>query len=185
MFQFFQKLLAWLRSLFFHKEMDITLIGLQNAGKTTLIDVLTTGSFKEDQIPTIGFNVRRVKKGGVTIKVWDIGGQARFRTMWEGYCRTAKAIVYMVDSADKERIEESKEALKELFEDQHENPTLFQIPLLILGNKNDLENCLTADELKEKLELSSINDREIEIMSISCKNSNNLDKVLSWLTDCE
>ena len=105
--------------------------------------------------------------------------------MWEGYCRTAKAIVYMVDSADKERIEESKEALKELFEDQHENPTLFQIPLLILGNKNDLENCLTADELKEKLELSSINDREIEIMSISCKNSNNLDKVLSWLTDRE
>ena len=68
----------------------MTLIGLQNAGKTTFINVLSTGVFKEDMIPTVGFNMRRVKKGNATIKVWDIGGQPRFRNMWEKYCKSVR-----------------------------------------------------------------------------------------------
>lgn len=53
-----------------------------------------TGEFQEDQIPTVGFNMRKVTKGNVSIKMWDIGGQPRFRTMWERYCRGVTAIVY-------------------------------------------------------------------------------------------
>ena len=64
-------------SLFFHKEMELSLIGLQNAGKTSLVNVLTTGSFHEDMMPTVGFNMRKVTKGGVTIKLWDLGGQVQ------------------------------------------------------------------------------------------------------------
>jgi len=45
-------------------------------------------------IPTVGFNMRKVTKGRVTLKVWDIGGQPRFRSMWERYCRGVNAIVY-------------------------------------------------------------------------------------------
>jgi ADP-ribosylation factor-like protein 8 len=55
--------------------MELSLIGLQNAGKTSLVNVLTTGQFQEDLIPTVGFNMRKVTKGGVTIKLWDMGGQ--------------------------------------------------------------------------------------------------------------
>ena len=62
-------------SLFFKKEMELSLIGLQNAGKTSLVNVLTTGAFHEDMIPTVGFNMRKVTKGAVTIKLWDLGGQ--------------------------------------------------------------------------------------------------------------
>jgi GTPase SAR1 family protein len=62
-------------SLFFHKEMELSLIGLQNAGKSSLVNVLTTGAFHEDMIPTVGFNMRKVTKGAVTIKMWDLGGQ--------------------------------------------------------------------------------------------------------------
>lgn len=46
-------------------------------------------------IPTVGFNMRKITKGNVTIKVWDIGGQPRFRSMWERYCRGVNAIVYV------------------------------------------------------------------------------------------
>ncbi|KVI02724.1 Small GTPase superfamily, ARF/SAR type [Cynara cardunculus var. scolymus] len=67
--------LNWLRSLFFKQEMELSLIGLQNAGKTSL-----TGGYSEDMIPTVGFNMRKVTKGNVTIKLWDLGGQPRFRT---------------------------------------------------------------------------------------------------------
>lgn len=63
------------RSLFFKKEMELSLIGLQNAGKTSLVNTIATGAFHEDMIPTVGFNMRKVAKGSVTIKLWDLGGQ--------------------------------------------------------------------------------------------------------------
>jgi ADP-ribosylation factor-like protein 8 len=68
-------ILLHLRSLFFNKEMELSLIGLNNAGKTSLVNVITTGTFYEDMIPTVGFNMRKVSKGKVTIKLWDLGGQ--------------------------------------------------------------------------------------------------------------
>ncbi len=68
---------ACANSLFFKKEMELSLIGLQNAGKTSLVNVVATGGFHEDMIPTVGFNMRKVTKGAVTIKLWDLGGQAR------------------------------------------------------------------------------------------------------------
>merc|ERR1712141_866207 len=89
-----------------------TLVGLQNSGKTTLVDVLGSGSFSEDMIPTVGFNMRKVTKGNVTIKVWDIGGQPRFRNMWERYCRGVNCIVYMVDAADTDKLEAAKRSCK-------------------------------------------------------------------------
>lgn len=51
-------------------------------------------------IPTVGFNMRKVTKGNVTMKLWDIGGQPRFRSMWERYCRGVNAIVYVMFLSD-------------------------------------------------------------------------------------
>ena len=59
--------------------MELTLVGLQHAGKTTFVNVIASGGFNEDMIPTVGFNMRKITKGNVTIKLWDIGGQPRFR----------------------------------------------------------------------------------------------------------
>merc|ERR1711968_126659 len=126
--------LNWLRSLFFKKEMELSLIGLQNAGKTSLVNVIATGVFDEDMIPTVGFNMRKVTKGAVTIKLWDLGGQPRFRSMWERYCRGVNCVVYVVDAADHENVEISKSELHDLLS----KPTVAGIPLLVLGNKNDI-----------------------------------------------
>ena len=65
---FFEKILDWIRSLFFNKELELTILGLQNAGKSTFVNVLSTGKFEDDQIPTIGFNFRKLKKGKVEFK---------------------------------------------------------------------------------------------------------------------
>ena len=59
----------------------------------TRVYIFQSGQFSEDMIPTVGFNMRKVSKGNVTIKLWDIGGQPRFRSMWERYCRGVNAIV--------------------------------------------------------------------------------------------
>ncbi|KAF2974555.1 hypothetical protein EK904_001422 [Melospiza melodia maxima] len=129
-----------------------------------------SGQFTEDMIPTVGFNMRKITKGNVTIKVWDIGGQPRFRSMWERYCRGVNAVVYMVDAADLEKVEASKNELHSLID----KPQLHGIPVLVLGNKRDLPGALDEKQLIEKLNLSAIQDREICCYSISCKEKDNI-----------
>ncbi|XP_058030918.1 ADP-ribosylation factor-like protein 8A isoform X2 [Ahaetulla prasina] len=127
MLALFTKLLDWFRALFWKEEMELTLVGLQYSGKTTFVNVIASGQFNEDMIPTVGFNMRKITKGNVTIKLWDIGGQPRFRSMWERYCRGVSAIVYMVDAADQEKIEASKNELHNLLD----KPQLQGIPELV------------------------------------------------------
>jgi ADP-ribosylation factor-like protein 8 len=97
----------------------------------------------------VGFSMRKVTKGGVTIKLWDVGGQARFRSMWERYCRNVQAIVYVVDAVDHERLEEAARLLHELLQ----RPNLHSVPLLVLGNKSDLPLALDTAQLKERMRL--------------------------------
>ncbi|XP_047666339.1 ADP-ribosylation factor-like protein 8A isoform X1 [Tachysurus fulvidraco] len=196
MIALFNKLLDWFKALFWKEEMELTLVGLQYSGKTTFVNVIASGQFSEDMIPTVGFNMRKITKGNVTIKLWDIGGQPRFRSMWERYCRGVSAIVYMVDAADPEKIEASKNELHNLLD----KPQLQGIPclcvlcvclcvcvcvralqVLVLGNKRDLHGALDEKELIERMNLSAIQDREICCYSISCKEKDNIDITLQWL----
>jgi ADP-ribosylation factor-like protein 8 len=177
MFSWLWNFMDWLRSLFFQEEMEITLVGLQNSGKTTLVNVLAGNGFSEDMIPTVGFNMRKVQRGGVILKVWDIGGQPRFRNMWERYCKEVQAIVFVVDAADTPRIDTARNELHNLVE----KPNLAGIPVLVLGNKNDLPGALTAEQLIDKLGLASITTQEVSCFSISAKNQVNLDITIQWL----
>ncbi|XWS39860.1 hypothetical protein CRYUN_Cryun18bG0090800 [Craigia yunnanensis] len=158
--------LNWLRSLFFKQEMELSLIGLQNAGKTSLVNVIA-----------VGFNMRKVTKGNVTIKLWDLGGQPRFRSMWERYCRAVSAIVYVVDAADYDNLSVSRRELHDLLS----KSSLNGIPLLVLGNKIDKPEALSKEDLTEQMGLKSITDREVCCFMISCKNSTNIDTVIDWL----
>jgi len=167
----------WFRSLFWKQEMELTLVGLQNSGKTTLVNVLASGSYNEDMIPTVGFNMKKITKGNVTIKLWDIGGQPRFRSMWERYCRGVNAILFVVDAADPEKFETSKKELHELLA----KPPLAGIPILVLGNKNDLPEAIGVDGIIDKLALKEISGREVCCYSISAKNQVNIDMTLDWL----
>ena len=126
---------------------------------------------------------------------WDLGGQPRFRSMWERYCRDVNAIVYgvqevsctiesrltrssfVVDAADKEAIPVVAEELHALLS----KPTVEGIPLLVLGNKSDLPGKLSVDELIEQLDLKSVKHREISCYGVSAKEETNLDAVLRWL----
>eukprot|EP01101_Sappina_pedata_P008845 TRINITY_DN4990_c0_g1_i1.p1 TRINITY_DN4990_c0_g1~~TRINITY_DN4990_c0_g1_i1.p1 ORF type:complete len:184 (-),score=89.35 TRINITY_DN4990_c0_g1_i1:78-629(-) len=178
MFSIFDNFMNWIRSLFWQKEMELTLVGLQNSGKTSIVNVIATGNF-ENQIPTVGFNTKKVQKGNVTIKLWDIGGQPKFRSMWERYCRGVNAIVYVVDAADHEKFDVAKKELHELLS----KPPLASIPLLVLGNKKDLPEAIDSQELIEKLDLQSITGRKVCCYSVSAKNQTNIDKTLEWLTE--
>ncbi|XP_052195652.1 ADP-ribosylation factor-like protein 8c isoform X2 [Diospyros lotus] len=170
-------LLHWLRSLFLKQEMEISLVGLHNAGKTSLVNAIATREYNVDMIPTVGFEVRKVTKGNVTIKIWDLGGQSRFRGIWERYCRGVSAILYVVDAADRDSVPISQSELKELLS----RPSLTGIPMLVLGNKIDRSEAISKQALVNQLDLRSIQDREVCCYMISCKDSVNIDTVIDWL----
>lgn len=174
---FLKRIYDWLLGIFWSTEMDITMLGLQNAGKTSLLRVLAGGEFTTDSIPTVGFNMKKVQKGHVTLKCWDLGGQPRFRSMWERYSRDVNAIVFIVDSADREAFEVAKEELHVLVN----RPSTQGIPLLVLGNKSDLAGHATVDELIDVLNLKEVTHREVSCYGISAKEETNLDAVLHWL----
>jgi ADP-ribosylation factor-like protein 8 len=120
-----------------------------------------------------------VTKGGVTIKMWDLGGQARFRSMWERYARGVQAILFVVDAADLDGIDAARQELHDLLS----KPSLAGIPLLVLGNKNDLPEALSGTDLITQLDLRApgLRDREVCLYSISCKRQKNIDVTLEWL----
>ena len=113
------------------------------------------------------------------MKFWDIGGQPRFRSMWERYCRGVNVLVFVVDAADHEKIDAARNELRSLLE----KPQLSNIPVLVLGNKNDLPGALTVEQLNDQLALATFSARrEIACYSISAKNQVNIDVTLQWLT---
>lgn len=122
--------------------------------------------------------MRKVQKGNVTIKVWDMGGQKRFRGMWERYCRDVNVIVFIVDSADDKAFAMSKEELEHLLS----YSVLDGIPLLVLFNKSDKKEASDEKTIHSALGLDTITNREVESFGISCKNLTNIDKALDWLT---
>ncbi|KAF9119585.1 hypothetical protein BGW39_000211 [Mortierella sp. 14UC] len=158
-----QAALNWLRCLFLKTEMELTLVGLQNSGKTTLVDVITSGRHSEGIIPTVGFNMHKMTKGRVFMKLWDIGGQRRLRSMWERYYH--------------EKLDAARTELRNLLN----KPQLANIPVLVLGNKNDLPGAPTVDQIIEVMNLRQIKSREVSCYSIRTKKQVNVDITLQWL----
>jgi ADP-ribosylation factor-like protein 8 len=151
--------------------------GLQNAGKTSFVDALGGGQFTEDMIPTVGFNMRKLKRDGVGVKTWDLGGQERFRGTWERYCRGMNCVVFVVDATAPELFESAKNELHGLLKRE----TLKEIPLLVLGNKSDVPGAVKVNEVIEAMELKRATGREVCCYNVSCKNSTNIDVCLKWL----
>ncbi|KAH8108776.1 Arl8a protein [Phellopilus nigrolimitatus] len=171
----------WLVGLFFSKKVEICIVGLQASGKTSLVNVLGSGQWTEDVIPTVAFNLRKVRKGNVTMMIWDVAGQPKFRSMWDRYCKGNDAIVFVVDSTDKERFDSARFELHSLLS----SPQLAEVPLLVLGNKCDLLHLEPAsvEELIFALQLDKIQSRPVSCYSCSMKEQHNLDIIVRWLSE--
>ncbi|CAK0824006.1 unnamed protein product, partial [Prorocentrum cordatum] len=103
-------------------------------------------------MPTQGFNIKSIMQEGFKLNVWDIGGQKTIRPYWSNYFESSDALIYVIDSSDKRRLEESGSELRELLAEDK----LASIPLLIFANKQDLIQAVPADEIQESLQLGDI-----------------------------
>merc|ERR1712031_82465 len=137
------------------QEMRILMVGLDAAGKTTILYKLKLGEVV-NTVPTIGFNVETVEYKNISFNVWDVGGQDKIRKLWRHYYQNTQGLIFVVDSNDRERIEDAREELtKILSEDEMRDAAV-----LVFANKQDLPNSMTGAEVSEKLGLRNIRQQK-------------------------
>merc|ERR1712198_742788 len=138
-------LFSYFRNLIGNKELRILILGLDGAGKTTILYRLQAGEVVTT-IPTIGFNVETVVYKNLKFQVWDLGGQTSIRPYWRCYYSNTDAIIYVVDSVDKERIGISKSELVSMLEEEE----LRKAILLVFANKQDMEGAMSPTEIAKE-----------------------------------
>ena len=134
------------------QELRILILGLDNAGKTTVMKRVS-GEDIHEVSPTVGFNIKTLDYNGYTLNLWDVGGQKSIRTYWRNYFEQTDGIIWVVDSVDRWRLEECRLQLKDLLGQEK----LAGASLLIFANKQDLGGALTFEQIAEALHLRGPN----------------------------
>lgn len=166
-----------MNGLFGKRDMRILMVGLDAAGKTTILYKLKLGEIVTT-IPTIGFNVETVEYKNICFTVWDVGGQDKIRPLWAHYFQNTQGLIFVVDSHDKDRICEAKEELMRMLSGDELRDAI----LLVFANKQDLPNSLNAADITDKLGLHSLRNRSWYIQSTCATSGEGLYEGIDWLS---
>ncbi|KAF7248710.1 ADP-ribosylation factor-like protein 1 [Varanus komodoensis] len=131
------------------------------------------------QITTIGFNVETVTYKNLKFQVWDLGGQTSIRPYWRCYYSNTDAVIYVVDSCDRDRIGISKSELVAMLEEEE----LKKAILVVFANKQDMEQAMTPTEMANALGLPALKDRKWQIFKTSATKGTGLDEAMEWLVE--
>lgn len=194
----FGRLAFWSRD----EDVRILMLGLDSAGKTTILYRLQIGDVVST-IPTIGFNVETLAYKNVKFQVWDLGGQTSIRPYWRCYyggtkggstmlmtepiwCRrltfdvftltSISAVIYVIDSSDHARLALSKSELHSLLNEDE----LKSAKLLVFANKQDVQGAASPAEITEQLGLTKLKDREWTIVKSVAIKGEGLDEGMDW-----
>jgi small GTP-binding protein len=165
-------------NLFKTKEARILMVGLDAAGKTTILYKLKLGK-TITTIPTIGFNCESIDYKNLKFTVYDVGGDDhKIRILWKHYYANTNAIIFVIDAYDKQRIDDAKFELQFMMKDD----LLRDVILLLFANKQDLPNCLKESEIAEKLDLNNLIQKKWFIQPCCANNGEGLYDGLDWIS---
>ena len=149
------------------------MVGLDGAGITSILYKIKLDEFIE-VVPTIGFILEKINYKNLCFEIWDISGNVK---LWKHYYQNSDGIILVVDCNDKERLEQVKEII--IFCSTNED--LKNLPLLIFANKQDLNICITPQELANILEMEKIKNTKWAIQGSSALNGIGIKEGLDWL----
>jgi ADP-ribosylation factor 1/2 len=171
--------------LFGKKEMRILMVGLDAAGKTTILYKLKLGEVVTT-IPTIGFNVETVEYKNISFTVWDVGGQDKIRPLWRHYYQNTQGIIFVVDSNDRDRIDETSgtdNSAKEELNRMLGEDELRDAVVLVFANKQDLPNALSVSDVTDKMGLNKLRARKWYVQGCCATTGDGLYEGLDWLSN--
>uniref|UniRef100_A0A0G4F289 Uncharacterized protein n=1 Tax=Chromera velia CCMP2878 TaxID=1169474 RepID=A0A0G4F289_9ALVE len=157
-------------------QRKILILGLNNAGKTTILYKLHLGQVIQTQ-PTIGSNVEEVTHKSLKLQVWDVGGQENLRSVWSMYFENAQALIFVVDSNDRDSMLVAKMELFNVLLHEHMKACC----LLVLANKQDIQGAMTAAEICNELKLHDIRGRDWHIQGCCALTGDGLREGLDWI----
>ena len=158
-------------------NFKIIILGIQNAGKTTILYRLSLGQLVQTT-PTIGSNVEEISYNNVKLQAWDLGGQESTRSVWDVYFVNTDAIIYVIDSHDT-NYDESKTQFYKLLE----NEALKNAVILIYANKQDLSEAKSVNDIIQIYELNKLKDHVWNIQPCSAQTGEGLITGMKWLSD--
>uniref|UniRef100_A0A915CMU4 ADP-ribosylation factor-like protein 6 n=1 Tax=Ditylenchus dipsaci TaxID=166011 RepID=A0A915CMU4_9BILA len=165
-----------------NKQVDIIVLGLDNSGKTTVLNQLKPPDAQSSSVvPTVGFAVDRFTASNMTFSAYDMSGQTRYRNLWETHYKNVQGIIFVVDSSDRLRLAVSRDELWMILD--HKDLAYRRVPLLIFANKADLKDALSASEVHLSLGLDLIRNRNWHIVSSCALTGQGLVGGIDWLAN--
>ena len=163
------------------KEIRILILGLDNAGKTTILNRLTAAPI--DTIsPTLGFNIKTLEYKSYHLNIWDVGGQKTIRAYWRNYFEKTDGVIWVVDSADYGRMEICRDELEGLLRQEK----LSGASLLILANKQDVKGAMGVNEIAKILRFEDgtiFKNRHVSIRGCSAFSGEGLVEGVDWMVE--
>ena len=163
---------------FSKEKFRILMLGFDESGKTTILYQLKNGQVVKTS-STIGFNVEALDYKGIEFTVWDVGGKDKIRVLWQHYYQNTDGLIFVVDSSDKDRIEDAAKELKKMLAYEE----LKDCPVLVMANKQDLNGALPTGEVTEKLGMMEIKGRTWLVQGTSATTRQGLKEGLDWMAD--
>ncbi|KAI1646122.1 ARF/SAR superfamily [Daldinia loculata] len=160
------------------KEMRILMLGLDNAGKTTIVKRVMNEDVNTVS-PTLGFIIKTIEYEGYKLNIWDVGGQKTLRSYWRNYFEKTDALIWVVDATDRLRIDDCREELHGLLQEER----LSGASLLVFANKTDVQGCMDETEILEGLQLEAIRTHRWHILRCSAMTGENLKEGLLWVVE--
>jgi len=150
----FSAVSGWFRGIFdffglFPRNAKICFLGLDNAGKTTLLLMLKQNRVSSNCVFSLYPQNEELMIQNIRFRTFDLGGHETARRIWKDYYASVDGIVFIVDAADRTRFEEVREELHMLLDD----PCIQNIPIAVVGNKIDIPLAASEDELRRAIEL--------------------------------
>ncbi|MHA1301694.1 MAG: ADP-ribosylation factor family protein [Candidatus Helarchaeota archaeon] len=157
------------------KKVNLALIGLDNAGKSTTLNFLISGEHVET-VPTMGVNYERIKLKKLELNMIDLGGQVAFRKFWAGPLQNSQCLIFVIDGTDRDRFQEAKDEFYNSLE-------IFskKFPIIILVNKQDLPNAAPKEEIIDFFELTKLQGRDWHILDTSAITGKGLVEAFQWI----